>query len=142
MDTPILTGSNGLKPTETTSYTLNCSIATSNPNPVTRYVWFQNNMKIDNKSAILSFRSVKRENSGSWICGGIINQSGILIEKNSTDIQVNVFCKWFHLPNISSLVWHFVEVYECLSECLFAVQYTRFQFERLPIASRILIINW
>ena len=94
MDTPILAQSNGLNPTENTSYTLNCSIATSNPNPVTRYVWFQNNMKIENESATVSFSSVKRENSGSWMCGGIINQSGILIEKNSTGIQVNVFCKW------------------------------------------------
>ena len=95
MDTPILAQSNGLNPTENTSYTLNCSIATSNPNPVTRYVWFQNKLKIDNESATLSFSSVKRENSGSWICKGIINQSGILIEKNSSDIQLNIFCKKF-----------------------------------------------
>ena len=93
MDTPILAGSNGLNPTENTSCTLNCSIAASNPNPVTKYVWFQNYMKIDNDSATLSFSSLKRENSGSWMCGGIISQSGILIEKNSTDIQINVFCK-------------------------------------------------
>ena len=93
MDTPILTGSNGLEPTENTSYTLNCSIAISNPHPVTRYVWFQDSVEIDNKDATLSFISVKRENSGRWMCGGIINQSGILIEKNSTDIQVNVLCK-------------------------------------------------
>ena len=93
MDTPILTGSNGLNPTENTSYMLNCNIAESNPNPVTKYVWFQNNMTINNESTTLSFSSVKRENSGSWMCGGIINQSDILIEKNSTDIRVNVFCK-------------------------------------------------
>ena len=93
MDISILAGSNGLNPTENTSYTLNCSIAASNPNPVTKYVWFQNEMKIDNESATLSFSSVKRENSGRWMCDGIINQSGILIEKNSTDIQVNLFCK-------------------------------------------------
>ena len=93
MDTPILTGSYGLNPTENISYTLNCNIAESNTNPVTKYVWFQNDMIIDNDSAILSFSSVKRENSGSWMCGGIINQSDILIEKNSTDIPVNVFCK-------------------------------------------------
>ena len=93
MDTPKLTGLNGFKPTENTSYSLNCTIAGSNPNPVTKYVWFQNDMKINNEIATLSFSSVKRENSGSWMCGGIINQSGILIEKNSIDIPVNVFCK-------------------------------------------------
>ena len=93
MDTPQLTSFNGLNPTEDTSYTLNCTIALSNPNPITKYEWFQNDKKIVNDSQVLSFDSVKRENSGSWICKGIINQSSIIIEKNSTAIQVNVFCK-------------------------------------------------
>lgn len=90
---PKVTPSNGLTPIENTSYKLNCIIATSNPKPVTRYEWFQNGMKIDNESATLSFDSVKRENSGNWSCQGIINQSSIIIEKNSNVTKVNVFCK-------------------------------------------------
>ena len=93
MDIPKLTPYDGFTPTENTSYTLNCTIATSNPNPVTKYEWFQNGMKIDNERANLSFDSLKRENSGSWICKGIISQSSVVIEKNSKATQVNVFCK-------------------------------------------------
>lgn len=93
METPEIIAFNGLTPTETTNYTLNCTIAVSNPHPITKYEWFQNDKKIVNDSQVLSFDSVKRENSGSWICQGIINQSSIVIEKNSTAIIVNVFCK-------------------------------------------------
>ena len=98
MDIPKVTPSNGSTPIENTRYTLDCMITTSNPNPVMKYEWFQNGMKIVNESATLSFNPVKRDNSGSWICKGIINQSSIIIEKNSTAIQVNVFCKWFSAP--------------------------------------------
>ena len=93
MDIPKVTPSNGLTPIENTRYRLNCIIATSNPSPVTKYQWFQNGMKIDSEIATLSFNSVKRDNSGSWFCKGIINQSRIVIEKSSSAIQVNVFCK-------------------------------------------------
>ena len=93
MDIPTVTPSNGLTPIENTRYKLNCIITTSNPNPVTKYEWFQNGMKTDNKSGTLSFDSVKRENSGSWFCKGIINQSSIIIEKSSNVTQANVFCK-------------------------------------------------
>lgn len=93
MDTPELTASNGFTPTENTNYTLSCTISASNPNPVTKYEWFQNDKKIDNESPILSFYPVKRENSGSWFCKGIINESSIMIEKKSNVTQVNVFCK-------------------------------------------------
>ena len=93
MDIPKVTPFNGFKPIENTRYTLNCIIATSNPSPVTKYNWFQNGMKIDNESAALSFDSVKRDNSGSWSCKGIINQSSIVFEKSSGAIQVNIFCK-------------------------------------------------
>ena len=93
MNTPELTPSNGLKPTENTSYTLSCTIFPSNPNPVRKYEWFQNDNKIVNEGPVHLFASVKRENSGSWICKGIIKQNSIIIEKNSTVIQVNIFCK-------------------------------------------------
>ena len=93
MDIPKLTPSNGLKPTENTSYTLICIIATSNPNPVTKYEWFQNDKKIDNEGVVFSFDSVRRKNSGSWFCKGIIKQNSLIIEKNSNAIQVNVFCE-------------------------------------------------
>ena len=98
MDIPKVTPSNGSTPIENTRYTLDCMITTSNPNPVMKYEWFQNGMKIVNESVTLSFNPVKRDNFGSWICKGIINQSSIIIEKNSTAIQVNVFCKWFSAP--------------------------------------------
>lgn len=94
MDIPKVTPSNGLTtPVENTSYTLTCIIAVSNPNPVTKYEWFQNGLKIDSESTTLSFDSVKRNNSGNWLCKGIINQSNIIIEKNSNVTTVNVFCK-------------------------------------------------
>ena len=93
MDTPELTISNGLTPTENTSYALRRIINASNPNSVTKYEWFQNDKKIDNEGPILSFDPVKRANSGSWLCKGIINESGIMIEKKSNIAQVNVFCK-------------------------------------------------
>ena len=93
MDVPKVTPSNGFTPIENRRYTLDCMIATSNPNPVTKYEWFQNDMKIVNESATLSFDPVKRRNSGNWFCKGIINQSSIIIEKNSNVTEVNVFCK-------------------------------------------------
>ena len=93
MDTPELTPSNGLTPTENTNYTLSCTINASNPNPVTKYEWFQNNKTVDNEGPILLFYPVERENSGSWFCKGIINESSINIEKKSNVTQVNVFCK-------------------------------------------------
>ena len=94
MNTPELTPSNGLTPIENTNYTLSCTINASNPNPVTKYQWFQNNKKIDNEGPILSFNPVKRKNSGSWLCKGIINEScTIMIEKKSNIAQVNIFCK-------------------------------------------------
>ena len=93
MDIPKVTPSSGLAPIENTRYTLDCMIATSNPNPVTKFVWFQNGMKISNHSATLSFDSVKRDNSGNWSCKGIINENSRIIEKNSNVTKVNVFCK-------------------------------------------------
>ena len=93
MDTPKLTPSNGPTPTENTSYTFNCTINASNPNPVTKYEWFQNDQEIDNGDPIISFYPVKRENSGNWSCKGIINESSIMIEKQSNIVEVNVFCK-------------------------------------------------
>ena len=93
MDIPKVRPSNGFTPIENTKYTLDCKIATSNPNPVTKYAWFHNGMQIDHESATLSFNSVKRGNSGNWSCKGVINQGSIIIEKNSNVTQVNVFCK-------------------------------------------------
>ena len=93
MDIPKVTPSKGLTPIENSSYLLDCMIATSNPNPVTKFEWFQNGEKIDNENATLSFDSVKRGNTGNWSCKGIINQSNIIIEKNSNVTKVNVFCK-------------------------------------------------
>ena len=93
MDIPKVTPSKGLTPIENRSYLLDCMIATSNPNPVTKFEWFQNGEKIDNENATLSFDSVKRGNTGNWSCKGIINQSNIIIEKNSNVTKVNVFCK-------------------------------------------------
>ena len=95
MNTPELTPSNGCKPAENKSYTLSCTIFPSNPNPVTENEWFQNDKKTVNEGPVHLFDSVKKENSGSWICRGIINQNSIIIEKNSTAIQVNIFCKRF-----------------------------------------------
>ena len=95
IDIPKVTSSDGLTPIENTNYTLSCIIAASNPNPVTKYEWFQNGMKIDYESATFSFDSIKRDNSGNWFCKGIINQSNTIIEKNSNVTKVNVFCKWF-----------------------------------------------
>ena len=106
MDTPELTPSNGLTPTEDTNYTLSCTINASNPNPVTKYEWFQNVQKINNESRrILSFYPVKRENSGSWFCKGIINESSIMIEKKSNITEVNVFCKLFSSANYFQMLW-------------------------------------
>ena len=93
MDTPELTPSNGLTPIENTNYTLRCTINSSNPNPITKYQWFQNDKKIDHEGRIFSFYPIKRENSGSWYCKGTISESSITIEKKSNVTQVNVFCK-------------------------------------------------
>lgn len=94
MDLPILLPSNGFKPIENKSYTLNCFIASSNPKPVTKYEWFKNGIKTNKKEAILAFSSVNRDNSGSWICKGVINQDNIIIEKTSLlAVEVRVRCK-------------------------------------------------
>ena len=91
IDIPKVTRSNGITPIENTNYRLSCIIAAANHNPVTKYEWFENIMKIDYQSATFSFDSVKRDNSGNWFCKGIINQSNIIIEKNSNVTKVNVF---------------------------------------------------
>ena len=81
-----------IKLTESTSYTLSCTIPTSNPKPVTKYEWFKNDKEIFNEGPVHLCDPVERKNAGSWICQGIINQNSIIIEKNSTTIQVNTFC--------------------------------------------------
>ena len=94
MDYPILLPSNGLEPIENTSYTLDCLIISSNPKPVTKYEWFKNGIKTNNESAILSFSSINRDNSGSWTCKGVISQDNIIIERTSIlTIKVTVRCK-------------------------------------------------
>ena len=50
MNTPKLTPSNGFKPAENKSYTLSYTIFPSNPNPVTKNEWFQNDKKIVNEN--------------------------------------------------------------------------------------------
>ena len=93
MDIPKVAPSNGFTPIENLRYTLDCMITTSNPNPVKKYEWFQNGIKINKESATLSFDPIKRRSSGNWFCKGIINQSSIIIEKNSNVTEVKVFCK-------------------------------------------------
>ena len=94
MDNPMLKLPNGSNPTENTSYVLRCDISESNPNPVTRYEWLQDGNVVNGSATILSFPSVKRTKTGSWVCRGIIDENNVKFEKNSTPAeQVRVFCK-------------------------------------------------
>ena len=72
---------------------MKCNITVSSPNPITRYEYLQDSIRVDGNTDRLLFSAVKRNDTGSWTCKGVIDQSGANTEKESTPKPVEVFCK-------------------------------------------------